>query len=265
MQLKTLNLASDLREQITYDSHQIPMVICVDRFDDYSNREWTCHWHEEFEMLTVWQGTLECVLYQGVGNPITLKLQSGDAVFINSCVLHSIKAIEADTVSAGFVLPMNFFDIRAIQSLGNKIMKPITEFNVTHFFINCTDNKNKQLLEAITMLCETDHQDEWHELYCIEMTCRIWRLLMSRIEECGSISQHNGMEDVRMKEMLSYIHENFGQRLSVQNIAKSGKVSRTECFKLFQSVLHKTPTEYLNEYRLSSAAMLLTHSHKSIT
>lgn len=265
MARKALNLASDLHEQITYDSNQIPMVICVDRFDDYSNREWTCHWHEEFEMLTVRQGSLECTFYQGVGNPTTLALKSGDAVFINSCVLHSVKAIEPNTTSAGFVLPMNFFDIRAIQSLGSKIMKPITESVGTHFVISCSDTKNEKLLDAISELCDVDSQKEWHELYCIEMMCRIWRLLANRIAESRAILQNDDVNDSRMKEMLSYVHENFGQHLSVQDIAQSGKVSRTECFKLFQNILHKTPTEYLNEYRLSTAAMLLTHSQKSIT
>lgn len=264
MTLKTLNLASDLHEQITYDSHQIPMAICVDCFDDYSNREWTCHWHEEFEMLTVREGVLECTFYEGVGNPTTQILHAGDAVFINSCVLHSVKAIESNAVSAGFVLPMSFFDIRAIQSLGNNILKPITESVGTYFFINHNDTRSKNLLEAVSNLYEVDEQEKWYDLYCIEMMCRIWRLLANRIAESRAVSQGENAQDSRMKEMLSYIHETFGQHLRVQDIAHSANISRTECFKLFQTELHKTPTEYLNEYRLSTAAMLLKNSRKTI-
>ena len=47
MSLKTLNLAADLRETISYEAHALPLVVCGGCFDDYEEMEWSCHWHDE--------------------------------------------------------------------------------------------------------------------------------------------------------------------------------------------------------------------------
>ena len=48
MKLKTLQIADDLQERITYSSHFLPLSVCIDNFDDYYQREWQrktlCKW-----------------------------------------------------------------------------------------------------------------------------------------------------------------------------------------------------------------------------
>ena len=42
-------------------------------------------------------------------------------------------------------------------------------------------------------------------------------------------------------------------------------LSRSECFRCFKQFTHKTPTEYINEYRLTHAVRMLTESSASIS
>ena len=53
MKNKTLQVADNLQERIPYSSRFPALSICSDHFDDYFQREWGCHWHDEFEFAVV--------------------------------------------------------------------------------------------------------------------------------------------------------------------------------------------------------------------
>jgi len=70
---------------------------------------------------------------------------------------------------------------------------------------------------------------------------------------------------MRAKEILSYIHENFSESITVDKLSKHVNISRTECFRSFKQFTNKKPVEYINEYRLYRAAKMLMESGLSIT
>lgn len=53
--------------------------------------------------------------------------------------------------------------------------------------------------------------------------------------------------------------------ISIDDMAKTACISRTECFRCFREILNKTPSEYLNEYRLAMAATLLSDTDKTLS
>ena len=65
MQLKALQIGTDLREHFPYSCNSIPLCICIDNFDDYLHREWGCQWHEEIEFGIVRKGTVQFTIYNG--------------------------------------------------------------------------------------------------------------------------------------------------------------------------------------------------------
>lgn len=92
MKLKSLHLTSDLYENVKYDEHAIPLVTCIDNFDEYVSRQWSPHWHEGFEMTTVLHGTCQYTIINN-SHKENIKLTPGDGIFVNSGVLHSVKAL----------------------------------------------------------------------------------------------------------------------------------------------------------------------------
>ena len=267
MPLKTLNLAADLRESITYDAHTLPLVVCGGSFDDYVGMEWSCHWHEEFEVILVEKGSICCTTYEGLGNPTSFSASVGDVVFINSGVLHSVKATEKGTIGHGFVLSVNFFDFRPLQNITAKMLQPILESGFAYVHAKAEDKACTKLISAITELCAIRANHPNYELYCVELVCKIWRLLVEHITaaKANAISPKKTLSENRVKQMIAYMHEHFHEHISADDLAKHAGISRTECFKSFAEVLKKTPVTYLNEYRLSTAAMLLTYSDRNIT
>ena len=65
--------------------------------------------------------------------------------------------------------------------------------------------------------------------------------------------------------MMSYIYQNYRKKLSLQDIAGAGNISRNKCCSLFKQFVNQTPLEFLNSYRLESSIPLLLDTSRSIT
>ncbi len=268
MQFKTLQIGDNLREHISYSSHSMPLSICIDEFDDYFRREWSCHWHDEFEFGVVLNGAVEYTIYDGQKRSATEKLHPGDGIFIRAGCLHSVKGIQAGTVVAGFVFPITFFEMKPFENIYRQNIHPIIESGVTNLVLRAADLNNQPLLSSMEELCAITEQETGYELHSIEMVCKIWRLLTVRIlqdkKDVRAFSAH-GAQELRLKEMVSFIHAHFSERICIDDLARAAGISRTECFRCFRSILRKSPAEYLTEYRLSMATMLLANTDRTLS
>ncbi|MNO22818.1 Melibiose operon regulatory protein [compost metagenome] len=269
MQFKTLQIGDDLRERISYSSYSIPLSICIDNFDDYFRREWSCHWHEEFEFGIVLKGTIEYTIYDGQEQVATkVLLNQGDGIYISTGCLHSAKALEPGAVLAGFVFPITFFDIKPFENLYIQSIRPIIESGITNMILHSGDLNDQPLLSSMKELCSITDQEIGYELHGIEMICKIWRLLTIRISQDKKdmrTPSANQVQAQRLKEVVTFIHAHFNEHISVDDMARSTRISRTECFRCFQAILGKSPMEYVTEYRLSMATMMLTSTNRTVS
>ena len=68
----------------------------------------------------------------------------------------------------------------------------------------------------------------------------------------------------RIKTMMSFIHDHYGEKISLENIAGSANISARECARCFRRCINSSPNEYLIEYRLRMAMRLLLESDRSV-
>lgn len=71
--------------------------------------------------------------------------------------------------------------------------------------------------------------------------------------------------EVYFNAILNYIHKNYADNISISDIATANNIDRTYVFKLFQKYLKISPSQYLQQYRLSKACTLLRKTSLSIT
>lgn len=64
--------------------------------------------------------------------------------------------------------------------------------------------------------------------------------------------------------MMSYIQQNYQNKISLEDIASSASVSKRECLRCFQISIHKTPFAYLMDYRIEMAEKLLKTTDLSV-
>jgi transcriptional regulator GlxA family with amidase domain len=69
---------------------------------------------------------------------------------------------------------------------------------------------------------------------------------------------------VRLQMVMQYIHENYKEKISLEDISNHGMVSKSTALNLFRRYLNDTPIHYLLRYRLQEAAKLLVTTEKKI-
>lgn len=65
----------------------------------------------------------------------------------------------------------------------------------------------------------------------------------------------------RMTVFLHYIEQHFAESVSLDALAESARVSKSECLRCFKASLRTALYQYLMEYRLSKTAELLRNTN----
>ena len=133
-------------------------------------------------------------------------------------------------------------------------------------------HRNIQWQSHVLDLLNKIHQIEKARPYGFELIvhndlCRIWQELSLNME-CDYHNVESNTEHAtkrRTKLMMTFIQRYFSEDLSLQTIASSANISKSECVRCFRKCLNCSPLEYLTECRLSNAMHLLTNSDLSVT
>lgn len=123
-------------------------------------------------------------------------------------------------------------------------------------------NQIYQCIQIIQRLIE--QTPAYFELELNIQLITIWKcLLQNRFQLTYDARKHDRNE--RMKHMLNWIHEHYHEKVLLQDIAREGQLSRSECCRYFNDILKKSPIHYVNEYRIQQSLILLQKTDLNIT
>ena len=69
---------------------------------------------------------------------------------------------------------------------------------------------------------------------------------------------------IRIQKMLSYIYEHYRENVTLEDIAKSADISRSEAGRCFKCYMNCSPIDALIKYRLQIAHRLLNETTLSL-
>ena len=224
---------------------------------DFHCIEW--HWHREFEFLYVESGQVTC----GIGEKKII-LSEGEAIFINSKILHQFYA-SSDGVIPNFVCMPEF--IAPENSLiYKKYILPIISSNMAFQCFQSAEPWQARIIQIMIKIMETQENEIIRELSTLALLQNLWLIFYENVK----LSDKEKMQTVdeaaqkRVQLMMQYIHENYKHGLSLNEIASHIGVSKSTALHLFQRFLHTTPVNYLIEYRLQAASRLLKNTNKKV-
>ena len=220
---------SDYPFQYYYDDLELFDFHCI---------EW--HWHREFEFLYVESGQIIC----GIGEKQII-LSEGDAIFINSKILHRFYA------SSGGVIP-NFVCMPEFIAPENslvykKYILPIISSNMSFQCFQIAEPWQARIIQIMIKIMETQENEKIRELSTLALLQDLWLIFYENVK----LSDKENMQTVdeaaqkRVQLMMQYIHENYNHELSLDEIASHIGVSKSTALNLFQRFLHTTPVSYL--------------------
>lgn len=125
-------------------------------------------------------------------------------------------------------------------------------------YISPTDDRIKKLLLSIYDARGNSLENS------VEMTGRLYTALAYFIKISKKASSDTKPYDFYVKKALEYITANYSYPITVEEIADFVGISRSHLFRAFRSVLSVSPKEYLSDFRIRQACVLLKNSDLSI-
>ena len=255
--------ALHINETGYHGTPEFPVAIYL---DDVSNKYVNWHWHEEFEIGFVTEGSV----ILGCGNR-NYQMECGDIFFINSNVLHSMyrNATYKRAIFKSIAFHSSIISENVTSVFYTKYLFPILS-NVN--FKECIINKDHRAYQSILDILENVWNYVYFEDSDYELKVRnelstlfgILNQLQKNIEETVFPKIPNYLPEKRVQVLLDYIQTNYKDKITIETLAKTASISKTEVLRCFKSIIGLSPINYLNSYRLQKAAQLLINTENNI-
>ena len=222
------------------------------------------HWHPSIEINYVVEGEAD---YETSAKQYHLK--KGEAIFVNSNVLHRTVAPRAPHAHLEYSLKFEPAFLSGIYGnpLEQKYVMPILQStSLDSWLIRPEDAAGIRMLGHFLKIVELCKEDAFgYEFEVRHELAGLWLELLSVTSEERSAGTVSGSQDAaRIKPMLNYIREHYGEKISLDDIAAAGSISRREATRCFSRSIRQSPGEYLKMYRVRTAMRRLLLTNDSV-
>lgn len=214
------------------------------------------HWHDDLQFIYVLEG-LVCVK--------TLEeeeiLSAGEGIFTNKGVIHYSIGRSNPCRYILFRFPERFLYFYP-GSPAEKLTRQVTERSGISLVPLSSSiewcSEALLLLQKLADLEEKKETDPQYEYDVMTILAELWQIIL-RHADISAPTEEDPVS-MRMRRFLEYIEEHLDQDISLEEMAASAGVSKTEVLRCFHKTLQTTPYSYVMEARLSKAADLLAET-----
>ena len=252
MQIITNQFQKELKQ---HGNEQFPFLVSYQKLSEYESGSFMWHWHPEIEITYVQKGTM-CYKV----NHMVYHLKEGDIVFNNSGALHSgtmenQKDCAYIPVTLDSRLIYGFFQ----STVNSKYVDPVIQDSMLPAIcIDQSEPWHKPFREYLLRIIDLDEKKpDFYELDITICLQSMWRLLLEHITYEPQASRENSLEYDRIKKILSYIEENYQNKITLNDIAGHIHLCESECTRLFKRHMNTTLFAFLQEYRIERSLEFL--------
>lgn len=234
------------------------------------------HWHEEVEILYFFGGDFRLEI-----NMEQFFVRSEALYFINPGELHGIfTENEASSVENAIVFSLGILNFDSYDAAQTQLIRPIQ--NGTLLFPRCLLPGQEEFIPVRGAFFEI-MQSFGHPLnegmlsdYCAvtdDLTSQLLikssllRILaiLSGSQLFTPIGKNNDKRIEEIKTVLTYIKENYKDKIYIQDLAKQVNMNSQYFCRFFKKSIGRSPMEYINDYRLKQSLRLLKETDLPIT
>lgn len=252
MQIITNQFQKELKQ---HGNEQFPFLVSYQKLSEYESGSFMWHWHPEIEITYVRKGTM-CYKV----NNLVYHLKKGDIVFNNSGALHSGTMENQEDCT---YIPVTF-DPRLIygffqSTINSKYVDPVIQDSLLPAIcIDQSETWHRPFREYLLRIIALDEKKpDFYELDITICLQSMWRLLLEHITYEPQASRENSLEYDRIKKILSYIEDNYQNKITLNDIAGHIHLCESECTRLFKRHMNTTLFTFLQEYRIERSLEFL--------
>ena len=246
----------DRSEIVNYDDPSFPSYSFEGHMDGSSPWIRKVHWHEDVEMMSVLTGKMAYNI-----NGSIVEVSAGDTLFINSRQMHY--STDVDNTYCTYIItvihPRLLISSPEVES--EYVLPIITDPDLQYILFRNGDKTGK----SIAMLTRELNSFSGNQFEITRCFFQIWHYILesAKINQ-EELSEIHFQRIGSLKNMIGFIRDNYADRLSLEEIARAGSMSKSSCNNLFKKYTGHTPNEYLIRYRLDKAMELLASSDDSV-
>ena len=252
MQIVTNQFQKELKQ---HGNEHFPFLVSYQKLSEYESGSFMWHWHPEIEITYVRKGTM-CYKV----NNLVYHLKEGDIVFNNSGALHSGTMENQEDCT---YIPVTF-DSRLIygffqSTINSKYVDPVIQDSLLPAIcIDQSEPWHRPFREYLLRIIALDKKKpDFYELDITICLQSMWRLLLEHITYEPQVSRENSLEYDRIKKILSYIEDNYQNKITLNDIAGHIHLCESECTRLFKRHMNTTLFTFLQEYRIERSLEFL--------
>lgn len=261
MKTADMELMRDLSEVVHYEREGVRLYIREAGLSDYPGLRAPCHWHDDLECVHVLDGAMG---YSVSGREVALR--AGDSLVVNARQLHFGHDCGGQDCRFLCVLfhPSLF---TGCEALLQKEVTPLLEHpGLAYWRLGGTEDMGRTAAELLRRAAALKAASRaGYEMEVIGLLHILWSRL---VRQAGELPPAPGSPytDLKLqKDMVCYIYQNYGRKLTLAEIAASGRMSRSKCCQMFRRYLQQSPVDFLNAYRLKVGCNLLKSTGLSVT
>lgn len=218
------------------------------KFRLYKNRSSALipHWHEHIEMMYLLEG--ECDFLCG-GKSYPSK--KGDLLIINGAEVHSFEVKKSLTFFSILLFPSFFDDI----DFTDVMMKSVVTGDT---FVRDCINDMKNEYES-----EDKLSDMMLKSHAYRLVAYLARSYPSTTDQRVTLPSASRLR--RLDRVLTFISENYTEKITTRQLADMCYLSEAHFCRFFKEQVGKSTLEYINQYRIEKAAVLLKNTDDQIS
>lgn len=262
-----INIPIDVnrKDSRLHGSYEFPIATYDTKFEDLPCGFINWHWHDEMHFYVVRYGKVAIQVKSAISY-----LEKDEGIFINSNCMHMLKPYENEesAVMTFFVHPkmLSAFPGSVVE---RKYVKPFIE-NGDFESMALAGNVPWQavVIERLKKVYDiSSSQYQGYELDIVLEYMMIWKSMIASIpvsEVDTDMDMDASRDSQRMKTILTYIHEHYADKITLDELAATINLSRNECSRFFKRNANCSPFEYILNYRVSKGSELLRSKDKSV-
>ena len=213
------------------------------------------HWHKTVELFYIDSGDLEYFTPRG-----HYVFSKG----VNANVLHRT---EVPSSSKGVRQMLHIFDPSFISGgynnrIASKYVMPLILSSID--VLKFEKERDEKIIDGIKAAFSLDENMMGYEMRLRFLLSDVWMMFLSSLQMPTDVSSAAD-SDARIRKLLGFVFEHYGERISIENLAESANISQRECYRIFRDRLRISPVEYINSYRIQIASQMLISTEKTIT
>ena len=200
------------------------------------------------ELLFAYRGSVRLIASDGSQ---VFTLREGEGVFIPPLTISNAIASDVEAITHSVLFSPSDVLPSSADMAGLLSSSPP--------FVSISASAAPRIEEAYSVIMEKG------SLYELEASILISSLLLLILRELPSGGDVQAVQNERLKRMMIFIKDHYGDAVTVRDIAASAFVSERECLRIFSSSLGIPPGQFLISYRLREAERLLSGTGMNIS